>query len=43
MEVDKPCGEFSKEELRRQLYTSLQSAGVLDSMKVLEQMLITGA
>ncbi|XP_024402475.1 uncharacterized protein [Physcomitrium patens] len=33
MEVDKPCGEFSKEELRRQLYTSLQSAGVLDSMK----------
>lgn len=34
MEVEKPAEEFSKEELRRQLYSSLRSTGVLDSMKV---------
>lgn len=30
----KSAKEYSKEELRRQLYASLRSTGVLDSMKV---------
>ena len=34
MEVEKAAEEYSKEELRRQLYASLRSTGVLDSMKV---------
>jgi hypothetical protein len=35
MEAEKTGEEYSKEELRRQLYASLRSTGVLDSMKVL--------